>query len=55
MDTDGETLLEDVAIFFAHGAIDETRLKSFRETIAKKNIEWYPVDVGDQRAGSIRV
>jgi IrrE N-terminal-like domain len=55
MDTEGETLPEDVKIFFSHGAIDETRLKSFAVAITKKNIEWYPVDVGDQRAGSIRV
>jgi hypothetical protein len=55
MDTDGETLPEDVAIFFAHGAIDETRLKSLKEKVAKKNIEWYAIDAGDQRAGSIRV
>jgi IrrE N-terminal-like domain len=26
-----------------------------RETIVKKNIEWYSIDAGDQRAGSIRV
>lgn len=55
MDTGGEALPEDVMIFFSHGAIDEARLKSFAVTIVKKNIEWYPVDVGDQKAGSIRV
>src|SRR6266481_1344945 len=55
LDTDGEPLPVDVVCFFAHGAVDDTQLKSFRTKIISKNIEWYEVDEGDQKAGSIRV
>ena len=55
MDTEGEPLPEDVASFFARGAIDENKLKSFAAVICKKNIEWSEADTGDQKAGSIRV
>ena len=55
LDTKGEPLPVDVASFFARGAINETQLKSFAPLLQKKNIEWYPVDQGDLKAGSIRV
>ena len=55
MDTEGEPLPEDVKSFFARGAIDEAQLKSFAPLLQKKNIEWYPVDQGDLKAGLIRV
>ena len=54
MDTEGKSLPEDVASFFAHGPIDEKRLASFMPMMNKKKIEWYWVDAGDQKAGSIR-
>ncbi len=55
LDTEGKALPEDVASFFAHGAIDEMQMASFKPRVEKKNIEWYVVDAGDQKAGSIRV
>jgi hypothetical protein len=55
LDTEGKPLPEDVASFFAQGAIDETRLASFMPLITKKSIEWCLVDAGDRNAGSIRV
>jgi hypothetical protein len=55
MDTEGKALPEDVASFFAHGAIDENQIASFKPRIEKKNIEWRYIDAGDQKAGSIRV
>src|SRR2546428_13692761 len=54
-DTEGEELPEDVASFFAHGSIDEKRVASFVPIATKKNIEWYWVNAGDKRAGSISV
>jgi len=55
LDVEGERLPEDVASFIARGEINEAQLKSFTPMLQKKNIEWYPVDAGDQRAGLIRV
>lgn len=55
MDTEGDPLPEDVASFFARGAIDQNRLQSFQSLMRKKSIEWYGVDAGDHMAGSIRV
>ena len=55
MDTEGKSLPEDVKSFFARGVINEAQLKSFAPLLQKKNIEWYPVDQGDLKAGSIRV
>lgn len=55
MDTEGKELPQDVACFFAQGAIDELKLKSFEPLMAKKKIEWYEVDAGDQKAGLIRI
>ncbi|MEO8594464.1 MAG: ImmA/IrrE family metallo-endopeptidase [Candidatus Solibacter sp.] len=55
MDTEGRPLPRDVASFFAHGHIDPGSMGSFIPLMNRKNIEWYLVDAGDQRAGSIRV
>lgn len=55
MDTEGDPLPEDVASFFAHGPIDEKCLVSFIPLLKKKRIEWYRVDTGDMKAGSIHV
>jgi IrrE N-terminal-like domain len=55
LDTDGKDLPQDVASFFAVGAIREQQLASFISLMGRKGIEWYPVDAGDQKAGSIRV
>ncbi len=55
MDTEGRPLPEDVASFFARGEIDEIKLKSFEPLLKRKSIEWWWVDAGDQKAGSIRV
>jgi hypothetical protein len=55
VDTEGPPLPEDVASFFAQGAIDESRLASFIAPMSRKGIEWYAVDAGDRLAGSIGV
>ena len=55
MDTEGNDLPRDVASFFAQGSIDAGRLASFMPLMKRKNIEWYWVDEGDQKAGSIWV
>jgi IrrE N-terminal-like domain len=55
IDTEGEPLPEDVASFFAHGPIDENKLKSFVPLVQNKNIRWSWVDAGDHSAGSIRM
>jgi hypothetical protein len=55
MDTEGKPLPEDVASFFAKGTVDEPLIASFKPLLEKKNIEWYLVDAGDKRAGSIRI
>lgn len=54
-DTDGKLLPNDVASFFATGAINEDQLRSFASLMARKNIVWCWVDAGDQKAGSICV
>jgi hypothetical protein len=55
LDIEGGQVPEDVATFIARGEINEAQLKSVAPMLQKKNIEWYPVDTGDQRAGLIRV
>lgn len=55
VDTESEPLPEDVASFFAKGAIDDGQLNAFAKLIGKKGIEWYWIDAGDQKAGSICV
>jgi len=55
MDTDGRPLPEDVAAFYAKGAIDAGRIASYVPAVQKKNIGWLWVDAGDQQAGAIRV
>ena len=55
MDTDGRPLPEDVAAFYAKGAIDAGRIASYVPAVQKKNIDWLWVDAGDQQAGAIRV
>ncbi len=55
VDTEGKQLPEDVASFFARGAIDEMIIASFEPLLNKKNIEWCWLDAGDREAGSIRV
>jgi hypothetical protein len=54
LDTEGKELPQDVASFFAQGAIDEKQIVSFISHLSKKNIDWCLVDAGDQKAGSIR-
>jgi hypothetical protein len=54
-DTKGKDLPQDVASFFAVGAIREEQIVTFISLMRKKGVEWYPVDAGDQQAGSIRV
>jgi hypothetical protein len=55
LDTEGKPLPEDVASFFAHGAIGDEQLVTFISLMKKKGIEWCLVDAGDRKAGSIRV
>ena len=54
-DTTGADLPQDVAAYFAQGAIDLQRLTSFIPLLKKKSVEWCWIDAGDQKAGSIRV
>ncbi|MBN2713031.1 MAG: ImmA/IrrE family metallo-endopeptidase [Planctomycetes bacterium] len=53
LDTEGEPLPEDVASFFAVGAIDEQAMKAFIPLMNKKGIEFTPIDAGDRSAGEI--
>lgn len=55
MDTDGKKLPEDVSSFPAAGDITSEQIASFVGLMHRKNIEWYPVDAGDQSAGLIRL
>ena len=55
LDTEGKPLPEDVASFFASGAIDESKLGSFVSLLNRKCIEWHWMDAGDQKAGSVCV
>lgn len=54
-DTEGSPLPKGVDSFFAHGPINQERVASFAPLTGKKNIEWFPFDGGDQKAGSIRI
>ena len=55
MDTEGKKPPEDVNFFPARGHIDKKALIDFRNRLEKKNIKWLEIDVGDRKAGSIRV
>lgn len=55
LDTKGNPLPDDVASFYAVGAIDEKRMTSFVPLMGKKSVDWCLVDAGDRNAGSIRV
>jgi hypothetical protein len=55
LDTEGKPLPEDVAAFFAHGAIDEAQFAAFKVLMRRRGIEWQSVDAGDRKAGSIRL
>lgn len=55
MDTEGKPLPEDVSTFFASGDISESKIVNFKAKLNNKNIKWYDIDEGDQRAGSIRI
>lgn len=54
-DTEGKSLPEDASTFVAHGVVDAAQMAIFAKRIERRNIEWYSVDAGDRRAGSIRV
>lgn len=54
MDTEGKELPQDVASFFAHGAIGEIEIGAFRQRTTQKSIFWDDLDAGDGKAGSIR-
>lgn len=55
MDTEGKDLPEDVASFFAHGAITASQIAVFIEKMCRKQIHCEFFDGGDGRAGSIKV
>lgn len=55
LDTEGKDLPRDVASFFATGKIEAAHFSAFKSLIEKKNIEYYLVDAGDRKAGSIQV
>ena len=55
LDTEGEELPTRVLMFPAHGAIREGDIYRFGELVEKKRINVDPIDVGDRKAGSIRL
>lgn len=55
LDTEGKDLPQNVASFFARGAIDAIQMTSFIPLLAKKGIDWCQIDAGDNQAGAIRV
>lgn len=55
LDTEGEDLLEGVAAFEASGTIDQLSMGTFALLLIRKGIEWTPIDVGENRAGSIQL
>jgi hypothetical protein len=55
MDTAGDPLPMGVSAFEATGVIDQVALDRFAQLTGKKNIVWNKVDMGDLKAGSIRV
>jgi len=55
IDTEGAPLPQDVFSFYAKGDIDNSKVESFASPLKKQGIEWYPVDVGDNKAGAIKV
>ena len=55
LDTEGRPLPEDVAAFFARGAIDESQFATLKVLMGRKGIERELVDAGDRKAGSIRL
>lgn len=52
---DAEGLPENVASFFATGAITKERVQSFQTWLQRKNIELRWIDQGDAKAGAIQV
>jgi hypothetical protein len=55
MDTEGDTLPEDVSSFVARGKIGREQLISFEALLSRKSIKLSWVDAGDRSAGLIRV
>ena len=55
LDTEGDPLPQDVAAFFAHGTVDQSRFASFLGRMAKKGIDCRLIDSGDEAAGRIGV
>ena len=55
LDTEGESMPEDVASFPACGAIDAFQISRFVKVCDGKGIKWQWLDAGDHKAGSIRV
>ncbi len=54
MDTEGDSLPEDVSCFVARGPIDADRIKAFKQRFLHAQINWTWLDAGDGRAGWIR-
>jgi len=52
-DTEGEPLPEGVIPFAADDAMDAAALESYVHKLGSKHINWYEVDAGDGKAGSI--
>lgn len=55
LDTEGEELAEDVRSFVARGPIYDSDLDQFKSLMAKKKIEWYSFDAGDNRGGWVAI
>lgn len=54
-DTEGKELPQDVASFFARGAVDAGRLSRFLARAVRRGVDVAMIDAGDARAGAIRV
>lgn len=55
MDTEGEQLPEDVAVFYARGPVDKNKINAFIPLIERRKIEWRWMDAGDGYGGGIKV
>ena len=54
-DTEGEDLPQDAFSFPASGSVSQGQLRSFRQSLSRKNIALTWFDVGDSNAGYVRV
>jgi hypothetical protein len=54
-DTEGKPLPEDTRCFVARGAIGEVEMQGFVRRVERTSIQWKWIDVGDAKAGCVKV